>query len=126
MITDLYGSIEDYIVTWPEDHRRLFYDNPQGLYTFPNSFFATDVAGWQNSKSPDNPVKFKAAISYLRTTRQKWNDDTWTNDSTEIVKYSDSVTGLLIHYADEKARFEGKDSNHFSSLKSTCSVILKT
>ena len=81
---------------------------------------------WQNSKSPDNPVKFKAAISYLRTTRPEWNDDTWANDSTEIVNFSESVTGLLTHYADEKARFEGQDANHFSSLKSTCSVILKT
>ena len=113
-ITDLYGSLEDYFATWPEDQRHLFYDEPQGLYTFPNSSFATDVAGWQNSKNPDNPVKFKAAISYLRTTRPEWNDDTWANDSTEIINYSESVTGLLIHYADEKARFEGKDSNHFS------------
>ena len=113
-IIDLYGSLEDYIATWPEDQRHLFYEDPQGLYTFPNSHFATDVAGWGNSKSPDNPVKFKAAISYLRTTRPEWNDDTWTNDSTEIVKYSDSVTGLLIHYADEKARFEGQDANYFS------------
>ena len=113
-ITDLYGSLEDYFATWPEDQRHLFYDDPQGLYTFPNSSFATDVAGWQNSKNPDNPVKFKAAISYLRTTRPEWNDDTWANDSTEIVNFSESVTGLLIHYADEKARFEGQDANHFS------------
>ena len=113
-ITDLYGSLEDYFATWPEDQRHLFYDDPQGLYTFPNTHFATDVAGWGNSKSPDNPVKFKAAISYLRTTRPEWNDDTWANDSTEIIKYSESITGLLIHYADEKARFEGQDSNHFS------------
>ena len=113
-ITDLYGSLEDYFTTWPEDQRHLFYDEPQGLYTFPNSSFATDVAGWQNSKNPDNPVKFKAAISYLRTTRPEWNDDTWANDSTEIVNFSESVTGLLIHYADEKARFEGQDANHFS------------
>ena len=49
-ITDLYGSLEDYFATWPEDQRHLFYDDPQGLYTFPNSSFATDVAGWQNSK----------------------------------------------------------------------------
>ena len=114
VIIDLYGSLEDYFATWPEDQRHLFYDDPQGLYTFPNSSFATDVAGWQNSKNPDNPVKFKAAISYLRTTRPEWNDDTWANDSTEIIKYSESVTGLLIHYADEKARFEGQDANHFS------------
>ena len=113
-ITDLYGSLEDYFATWPEDQRHLFYDDPQGLYTFPNTHFATDVAGWGNSKKPDNPVKFKAAISYLRTTRPEWNDDTWANDSTEIIKYSESVTGLLIHYADEKARFEGQDANHFS------------
>ena len=113
-ITDLYESLEDYFATWPEDQRHLFYDDPQGLYTFPNTSFATDVAGWGNSKSPDNPVKFKAAISYLRTRRPEWNDDTWANDSTEIIKYSESVTGLLIHYADEKARFEGQDANHFS------------
>ena len=113
-IIDLYGSLEDYFATWPEDQRHLFYDDPQGLYTFPNTHFATDVAGWGNSKSPDNPVKFKAAISYLRTTRPEWNDDTWANDSTEIVNFSESVTGLLIHYADEKARFEGQDANHFS------------
>ena len=113
-LTDLYGSLEDYFATWPEDQRHLFYDDPQGLYTFPNTHFATDVAGWGNSKSPDNPVKFKAAISYLRTTRPEWNDDTWANDSTEIVNFSESVTGLLIHYADEKARFEGQDANHFS------------
>ena len=113
-ITDLYGSLEDYFATWPEEQRHLFYDDPQGLYTFPNTHFATDVAGWGNSKSPDNPVKFKAAISYLRTTRSEWNDDTWANDSTEIVNFSESVTGLLIHYADEKARFEGQNANHFS------------
>ena len=114
VVIELYGSLEDYFATWPEDQRHLFYDDPQGLYTFPNAHFATDVAGWGNSKSPDNPVKFKAAISYLRTTRPEWNDDTWVNDSTEIIEYSESVTGLLIHYADEKARFEGQDSNHFS------------
>ena len=114
VITHLYGSLEGYIATWPEDQRHLFYDDPQGLYTFPNSSLATDVAGWENSKKPSNHVKFKAAISYLRTIRPEWNDDTWANDSTEIVKYSDSVTGLLIHYADEKPRFEGQDSNHFS------------
>ena len=113
-ITDLYGSLEDYFATWPEDQRHLFYDDPQGLYTFPNTSFATHVAGWGNSKSPDNPVEFKAAISYLRTTRPEWNDDTWANDSTEIIKYSESVTGLLIHYADGKARFEGQDANYFS------------
>ena len=113
-IIDLYGSLEDYFATWPEDQRHLFYDDPQGLYTFPNTSFATHVAGWGNSKSPDNPVEFKAAISYLRTTRPEWNDDTWANDSTEIIKYSESVTGLLIHYADGKARFEGQDANYFS------------
>ena len=84
-IIDLYGSLEDYFATWPEDQRHLFYDDPQGLYTFPNTHFATNVTGWGNSKSPDNPVKFKAAISYLRTTRPEWNDDTWANDSTEII-----------------------------------------
>ena len=113
-IIDLYGSLEDYITTWPEDQRHLFYDDPQGLYTFPNTHFATDVAGWGNSKSPDNPVKFKAAISYLRTTRPEWNDDTWANDSTEIVNFSESVTGFFIDYADGKARFEGQDANYFS------------
>ena len=113
-IIELYGSLEDYFATWPEDQRHLFYDDPQGLYTFPNTHFATDVAGWQNSKKPDNPVKFKAAISYLRTTRPEWNDDTWANDSTEIIKYSESVTGFIIDYADEKARFEGQDANYFS------------
>ena len=113
-IIDLYGSLEDYIATWPEDQRHLFYDDPQGLYTFPNTNFATDVAGWGNSKSPDNPAKFKAAISYLRTTRPEWNDDTWTNDSTEIVNFSESVTGFFIDYADERARFEGQDANYFS------------
>ena len=113
-ITDLYGSLEDYFATWPEDQRHLFYDDPQGLYTFPNTSFATHVAGWGNSKSPDNPVEFKAAISYLRTTRPEWNDDTWANDSTEIIKYSESVTGFIIDYADEKASFEGQDANYFS------------
>ena len=113
-IIDLYGSLEDYFATWPEDQRHLFYDDPQGLYTFPNTHFATNVTGWVNSKSPDNPAKFKAAISYLRTTRPEWNDDTWANDSTEIIKYSESVTGFIIDYADEKARFEGQDANYFS------------
>ena len=51
-ITDLYGSLEDYFATWPEDQRHLFYEDPQGLYTFPNTHFATDVAGWGNSKKP--------------------------------------------------------------------------
>ena len=50
-IIDLYGSLEDYFATWPEDQRHLFYDDPQGLYTFPNTHFATDVAGWGNSKN---------------------------------------------------------------------------
>ena len=114
VIKDLYGSLEDYIATWPKDQRRLFHDDPQGLYTFPNSSFATDVAGWGNGKSPNNPVKFKAAISYLRTTRTEWNDDTWEADSTEIVKFSDSVTGAIVEYVEEKARFEGQDANYFS------------
>ena len=57
VIEDLYGSLEDYVASWPEDQRHLFYDDPQGLYTFPNSSFATDVAGWGNSKNPDNPTK---------------------------------------------------------------------
>ena len=36
VIEDLYGTLEDYIATWPEDQRHLFYNDPQGLYTFPN------------------------------------------------------------------------------------------
>ena len=114
VIEDLYGSLEDYVASWPEDQRHLFYDNPQGLYTFPNSSFATDVAGWGNSKNPDNPTKFKAAISYLRTTRPEWNDDTWAVDSTDIVKYSDSIAGIHFEYVNERARFEGQDANYFS------------
>ena len=113
-ITDLYGSLEDYFATWPEDQRHLFYNDPQGLYTFPNKGFATDVVGWGNSENPKNPVKFKAAISYLRTTKPEWNDDTWAADSTEIVNFSESVTGIIIEYHEEKPRFEGQDANHFS------------
>ena len=114
VIEDLYGSLEDYVASWPEDQRHLFYDDPQGLYTFPNSSFATDVVGWGNSKNPDNPTKFKAAISYLRTTRPEWNDDTWAVDSTDIVKYSDSIAGIHFEYVNERARFEGQDANSFS------------
>ena len=114
VIEDLYGSLEDYVASWPEDQRHLFYDNPQGLYTFPNSSFATDVAGWGNSKNPDNPTKFKAAISYLRTTRPEWNDDTWAADSSDIVKFSDSIAGIHVEYVNERARFEGQDANSFS------------
>ena len=114
VIEDLYGSLEDYVASWPEDQRHLFYDDPQVLYTFPNSSFATDVAGWGNSKNPDNPTKFKAAISYLRTTRPEWNDDTWAADSTDIVKFSDSIAGIHVEYANERARFEGQDANYFS------------
>ncbi len=114
VIKELYGSLEDYVATWPEDQRHPFYDDPQGLYTFPNMRFAIDVVGWENSKNPGNPIEFKAAISYLRTRRPEWNDDTWANDSTEIVKYSDSHTGILINYDTDKARFEGQDANHFS------------
>ena len=114
VIEDLYGTLEDYIATWPEDQKHLFYNDPQGLYTFPNKGFATDVVGWGNSENPQNPVKFKAAISYLRTTTPEWNDDTWAADSTEIVNFSESVTGILINYSEEKPRFEGQDANHFS------------
>ena len=114
LIRDMYGSLEDYIATWPEDQRHLFYDDPQGLYTFPIQLFAVNVAGYENSKNPDNPVRFKAAISFLRTTRPEWNDETWADDSTEIVEYSDLHTGILVHYTEEKARFEGQDANHFS------------
>ena len=114
VIEDLYGTLEDYIATWPEDQKHLFYNDPQGLYTFPNKGFATDVVGWRNSENPQNPVKFKAAISYLRTTKPEWNDDTWAADSTEIVNFSESVTGILIEYSEEKPKFEGQDANHFS------------
>ena len=114
VIEDLYGTLEDYIATWPEDQKHLFYNDPQGLYTFPNKGFATDVVGWGNSENPKNPVKFKAAISYLRTTKPEWNDDTWAADSTEIVNFSESVTGIIIEYHEEKPRFEGQDANHFS------------
>jgi TonB family protein len=72
------------------------------------------VVGWGNSENPKNPVKFKAAISYLRTTKPEWNDDTWAADSTEIVNFSESVTGIIIEYREEKPRFEGQDANHFS------------
>ena len=114
VINDLYGSLDEYIASWPEDHRHLFYDNPQGLYTFPVERFAINVTGYGNSSAPDNPAKFTAAISYLRTTRPEWNDDIWTEDSTEIVKFSDSITGAIIEYSEEKARFEGQDANYFS------------
>lgn len=114
VIEDLYGTLEDYVATWPEDQKHLFYNDPQGLYTFPNKGFATDVVGWGNSENPKNPVKFKAAISYLRTTKPEWNDDTWAADSTEIVNFSESVTGIIIEYHEEKPRFEGQDANHFS------------
>ena len=114
IIKDLYGSLENYIATWPEDQRHLFYDDPQGLYTFPIKRLAINVVGYGNSKNPDNPAKFKAAISYLRTTSPEWNDDTWSNDSTEIVKFSDSITGIIVEYVDDKARFEGQDANYFS------------
>ena len=114
VIEDLYGSLEDYVASWPEDQRHQFYDEPQGLYTFPNTSFATDVAGWGNRKNPDNPTKFKAAISYLRTTRPEWNDDTWAADSTDIVKFSDSIAGIHVEYVNYRARFEGQDANYFS------------
>ena len=65
-------------------------------------------------KKKDNPVKFKAAISFLRTTSPKWSDDAWAADSVEIVKFSDSVTGINIEHVNDRARFEGKDANYFS------------
>ena len=114
VIKDLYGSLEDYIASWPEGQRHLFYDDPQGLYTFPIERCAINVAGHGNSKTPDNPTKFKAAISYLRTTRPEWNDDTWAADSTEIVKFSDSISGIHVDHVNERARFEGQDANYFS------------
>ena len=54
VIEDLYGTLEDYIATWPEDQKHLFYNDPQGLYTFPNKGFATDVVGWGNSEKRKN------------------------------------------------------------------------
>ena len=114
VIEDLYGSLEDYVVSWPEDQRHLFYDPPQGLYTFPIERCAINVVGHGNRKKPDNPTKFKAAISYLRTTRPEWNDDTWAADSTDIVKFSYSIAGIHVEYANERARFEGQDANNFS------------
>lgn len=114
LIKRLYGSLEEYIAKWPEDKRHLFYDDPQGLYTFPIERSALDVVGYGNSANPENPVEYKAAISFLRSSRPEWNDDTWTNDSTEIVKFSDSITGAFIDYIDEKARFEGQDVKYFS------------
>ena len=114
VIKELYGSVDDYIASRPEEQRHLFYDDPQGLYTFPNKGFAINVVGYGNSKKPDNPSQFKAAISYLRTTNQEWNDDTWANDSTEIVKFSDTISGIHIEYVNERAGFEGQDANHFS------------
>ena len=114
VIEDLYGSLEDYVISWPEDQRHLFYDAPQGLYTFPIERCAINVVGHGNRKKPDNPTKFKAAISYLRTTRPEWNDDTWAADSTDIVKFSDSIAGIHLEYVNERARFEGQDANYFS------------
>ena len=114
VIEELYGSLEDYIATWPEDQRHLFYDDPEGLYTFPIELYATNVVGHESSANPENPVKFKAALSYLRTTRPEWNDDTWADDSTEIVKFSDLISLFHVEYIDENARFEDQDANHFS------------
>ena len=114
VIKDQYGSLDDYIATWPEDLRYMFYDDPQGLYTFPNKSFAMNVVGYGNCKNPDNPVKFQAAITYLRTTSPEWNDDTWAADSAEIVKFSDSITGIHVEYVDDRARFADQDANYFS------------
>ena len=30
VIEDIYGSLEEYAATWPEDQRHLFYDDPKG------------------------------------------------------------------------------------------------
>ena len=114
VIEDLYGSLKDYIASWPEKQRHMFYDGPQGLYTFPNKRLAMNIVGYGNSKKPDDPAKFKAAISYLRNTSPEWNDDSWSADSTEIVKFSDSITGALVEYFNQRARFEGQDANYFS------------
>ena len=113
VIGDIYGSLEEYISTWPEDQRELFYDDPQGLYTFPIELYAVNVIGYGNSVNPDNPVRFKAAVSFLRSSRPEWNDDTWANDSAEIVKHSESVTGAFLHFDTGKAKFENDDPNHF-------------
>ena len=50
VIEDIYGSLEEYAATWPEDQRHLFYDDPKGLYTFPDKSFAMNVVGNSNSK----------------------------------------------------------------------------
>ena len=114
VIKDLFGSLDDYIESWPEDQRHLFYDDPQGLYTFPNKGFAMNIVGYGNSKKLYNPTEFKAAISYLRTTSPEWNDDTWANDSTKIVKFSDSITEINMEYVNDRAKFQGQDANYFS------------
>lgn len=58
VIVDLYGSMEEYIATWPEDQRLLFYEDPQGLYTFPLELYAMNAVGYGNSANPENPVKY--------------------------------------------------------------------
>ncbi len=116
VIEDLYGSLEEYIATRPEDQRFMFYDNPQGLYTFPIDWHAMQVIGYGNSKAPHNPVKYHAAVSFLRTTRSEWNDDTWACDSTEIVKHSDFATGAFPVFEGERpqAKFEGNEPGNFT------------
>ncbi|MDD6253486.1 MAG: TonB family protein [Bacteroidales bacterium] len=115
IIKRLYGSMEDYIAKCPEDQRHLFQDNPEGMYVF-NEWGAMSEVGYGNSTKPVNPVKFKAAISYLRSSRPEWNDDTWANDSTEIVKHANDITGLLIEVnKGDNPKFEDGDANMFSS-----------
>lgn len=50
--------MEEYIATWPEDQRHLFYEDPQGLYTFPLELSAMNAVGYGNSANPENPVKY--------------------------------------------------------------------
>ena len=114
VICDLYGSLDEYIATWPEDQRSLFHDEPQGLYTFPLQHHARIVIGYGNSANPKNPVKYKAAISFLRASRAEWNDDTWANDSTEIVKHAEEITGAFLHFTHQEAQFENAEPNRFS------------
>lgn len=102
VIGDQYGSLEEYIATWPEGQRHLFYDDPQGLYTFPIELYAVTVVGYGNSADPENPVKYKAAITFLRSSRPEWNDGTW-------------AAGAFLHFPNVgRARFENNDANYFS------------
>ena len=116
VIDDIYGSLDAYVATWPEDMRHLFYEDPQGLYTFPMELYAVNVVGYGNSTDPDNPVRYRAAVSYLRSSRQEWNDDSWVADSTEIVRHSEAVTGAYLHFTDVgRAKFGDNDANYFSA-----------